>query len=522
MKLHTLDFICIALYVGGIVLLGAYFSRQQRSTRDYFLAGKSMRWLPLAISMYASLFSSISYVAAPAMAFKDGIVYLMALAVFPVASVLAILIFIDFFTRLRITTVFEYLESRYNGVVCLVSLIGYMVFRATYAGIVVYSLSLVLHITMQLPLVPMMIAVGIGAIIYTYLGGMKAVIWTDVLQFFVLLSGIFLVLYLAIDKIPGGMAEAWRLASETEKLNVIQTDVMTDTGINGFVIWLLIPFGCIDFLGSKSVDQMNVQRYLSAKTPGNAKMALLTQSFFTLPVWILLFAVGTCLFAYYHHNPSTVVAGFVDGNKHDRIFPYFIYEVMPIGARGFMIAALLAAAMSTMDSVLHVLSTISITNIYKKYFHPEADDAESLRLAKNLIVFWGVLIILAAVSMQNIESILKTVNKVIGIFVGPTMGIFLLGMFSRRMNWQGAICGLVFGFSSGYLLFIWKLPFTVYGMSSLLTVLVSGGVISLFFPAPPAVKTDGLMWQWHGFREALFGGPRDPGEMESNETTHPA
>jgi len=506
MPLQFLDYLCIALYMGTIIALGSYFSRSQRSTKDFFLAGKSMTWLPLAISMYASLFSSNSYVAAPAMAFRDGIVYLMALAVFPIASVFAILIFVDFFTRLRITTVFEYLEARYNRAVSLISLIGYMVFRGTYAGIVVYSLSLVLQITMGIPLVPTMVAVGIGAIIYTRLGGMKAVIWTDVIQFFVLLAGIFLALYLAIDKMPGGLAEAWRLAAETDKLKVIQTNVNTGSGINSFVIWLLVPFGVIDFLGSKSVDQMNVQRYLSAKTPRNAKMALLVQSFFTLPVWILLFAVGTCLFAYYHHNPSPVVDGFIKANKHDRIFPYYIFQVMPVGVRGFMIAALLAAAMSTMDSVLHVLATVMVTDIYKRYINPQADDRRNLTVARNLIVGWGIFIILAAIGMQNIESILRTTNKVIGIFVGPMMGIFLLGMFFRRMNWQGAICGLLLGFATGYFLFRWKLPFTVYGMSSLLAVLVFGGLSSLLFPAPAAEKTDGHMWKWHGFREMLVGG----------------
>ena len=522
MGLQPLDYICIVAYMAFIIGLGSYFARQQRSTKDYFLAGKSMRWLPLSISMYATLFSSISYVMAPAEAFQRDLQYLVSMMMFPVASVLAIILFIDFFTRLRITTVFEYLEARFNAAISLFMLAAYMLYRCLYAGIVVFTLSMVLHITMGLPLGVMIVAVGIGSIIYTTLGGMKAVIWTDVVQFFILVGGILLALYFAISKIPGGIDEVLRIASDADKLRLVNTDFdLTQR----YVVWTLIPFGIIDFLGSKSVDQMNVQRYLSARTGFNAKMAMLIQSFFSLPVWLLLFSVGACLFAYYQHFPSAAVQEAIAIGKYDRIFPIYIYETLPAGIRGLLIAALLAAAMSTMDSVLNVLSTISIVNIYKGRINPNVSDRQCLVAAKLVTVFWGVVVIVAAFAMINIESILKTVNSIIGIFIGPLMGVFMLGMFSRRTNSWGAFWGFIAGFTSAlYLKFLHpaifdeQITFTIYGTCGLVMTLSVGYAVSLLFAAPGTNRTEGLLWRWRGWREMLLGGVGESKKPKEEKT----
>lgn len=300
MTLSTWDYVCIFGYLALIIVVGGTFARQQKTSRDYFLAGKSMRWLPLAISMYATLFSAISYVMAPAEAFRHDLQYLVALILFPIASLLAIILFIDVFVRLNITTVFEYLEARFSGTVAFIMLGAYVVFRCLYAGIVVYTLSLVLHVTMGFPLQATMVGVGIGAVIYTTLGGIKAVIWTDVIQFFIMFGGLVVALAYAIGKLPGGLSEAYHTAAEAGKLRLVNTEFdLTQR----YVVWTLIPYGLVDFLGTKGVDQMNVQRFLSARSSASAKLAMLVQSCFTLPVWLLLFGVGMGLFAYYTRFP---------------------------------------------------------------------------------------------------------------------------------------------------------------------------------------------------------------------------
>ncbi|MBN2270858.1 MAG: hypothetical protein JXN61_09605 [Sedimentisphaerales bacterium] len=300
MNLHVIDYFCIVFYLLFIVILGSCFGREQKTTKNYFLADKSMRWLPLAISMYASIFSSISYIMAPAEAFRYDMQWFIALAMFPVASVFSIVLFIDFYTRLRITTVYEYLEARFNLLLSTIIVLIFTLYRCLYASIVVFSLSLVLHIIMGFPLMTSIVGTGAGAIIYTTLGGMKAVIWTDVVQFFFIVGGLVLALLIAINKIPGGVSEVIRITGEAGKLRVVNTEFDLSAR---YVFWTLIPYGLIEFMGSKTVDQINVQRYLSARSPQNAKLAMLVQSFFTMPVWFILYCVGMCLFAYYTIYP---------------------------------------------------------------------------------------------------------------------------------------------------------------------------------------------------------------------------
>jgi len=512
MKLAFIDYACIIGYMSFIIIFGSHFARQQTSTKNYFLAGKSMGWLPLAISMYATLFSSISYVMAPAEAFRHDLQYLICMAMFPIASILAVVFFIDFYLRLKITTIYEYIEARFNKCISWIILVTYIIFRAIYAGIVVFALSLVLHVTMGLNMKLMIVCVGIGAIIYTTLGGLKAVIWCDVAQFIVLFGGLILALFYAVSKVDGGFVEIWRVAGEAGKLRVINTDFdLTER----YVLWTLIVYGIFGFLGQKTVDQMTVQRFLSAKSPRSAKLSILVNSCFTLPVWALLFSVGMCLFAYYKVNPSPVVSQFIAEGKFDRIFPHYIFSVMPAGIRGIMIAALVAAAMSTMDSVLNVLSTVSIVSIYKKIINPDATDYQCLVRAKIMTIVWGLIVMALAFSMINIESILKTVNSIIGITAGPILGIFILAMFVRRANSPGAFIGVVLSFALVlyFNIFLPQITFTIYVVVGMVAALIFGYLASLFFPSPDAEKIGPLLWKWHGFKEMFFGGQRDTIEI---------
>ena len=507
--LQLADYVCIVGYLAFVIVLGSGFVRQQKTTNDYFLAGKTMTWVPLSISIYATIFSSISYVMAPAEAFRYDLQYLAALVLFPFVAVLAIILFIDVFVRLRVETVFQYLETRFNKAVSAIMMTSYIVFRCLYGGIVVYALSLVLHVVMGFPLKATIVGVGLGTVFYTSLGGIKGVIWTDVAQFFIMLGGIVVALVYAIHQVPGGFREAYDIAAAEGRLRWINTDFdLTQR----YVIWTLIPYGIVDFLGSKGVEQMNVQRFVSARSPFNAKMAMLVQSFFTMPFWLLLFGVGIGLFAYYRHHPSPEVAQFIAAKQYDRIFPHFIYSVMPVGMRGLMIAALLSAAMSTISSLFNVLSMLTTPGVsaaYARQFKQPLSGRGRVVMAKCLTVAWGLLVIVAALSMIRIESILKTVNSIIGIFTGPMTGIFLLGLFSRRANASGVLIGFVASFATGlYLQYGTKLTFTIFGTVELVVMLVVGSLASRCFATPEQSRIEPLLWRWHGWREMLFGGDK--------------
>ena len=506
MLLDPLDYLAIVVYILVVVGVGVYFARQQKSTSDYFLGGRSMGCFPLAASMYVTIFSSISFVMGPAEAFRQDLQFLVSLLFFPLASLLAVALFVDFFLRQGITTVFEYLELRFNAGVSTFIMVAYMLMRSLYAGIVVFTISLVIHVTMGVPLIPIMALVGTVTIVYTMMGGLKAVIWADVIQFFILYIGILSILGLVIGRVPGGMTEIWQTAAAAGKLRIVNWEFnLTE---HRYVVWTLVAYGIVDFLGAKSTDQMIVQRYLSAKSAFHGKMALLIQSFFSLPTWLLLYAVGICLYSYYSVFPSPIVQRYIDNNQFDMILPHFIYDVVPAGLRGLLIAALLAAAMSTISSVLNTLSAVSETNIYRRWLRPNAPQREQLVVGRLLTLGWGIIIIVAAVAMIDIESIMRAAVGIIGMFVGPILGVFLLGMFSRRTNPRGVTLGLLAGFSfSLYLNYLTSITFTVFGVGSLMATLLTGYVASLFFDSPSSEDTAGLLWQWHGWRETFLGGP---------------
>lgn len=519
MGLQFADYACIVGYLLFVIVLGSGFARQQKTTKDYFLAGKSMSWVPLSISIYATIFSSVSYVMAPAEAFRYDLQYLAALVMFPFVAVLAIILFIDVFVRLQVTTVFEYLEARFSRSVSGLMMLSYIVFRCLYAGVVVYALSLVLHVVMGFPLKATIVGVGLGTVLYTSLGGIKGVIWTDVAQFFIMLGGIIAALIFAIRQVPGGFSEAYDMAAAAGRLRWINTDFdLTQR----YVIWTLIPYGIVDFLGTKGVEQMNVQRFVSARSPFNAKMAMLVQSFFTMPFWLLLFGVGIALFAYYHHHPSPEVSRFIAARQYDRIFPHFIYSVMPVGLRGLLIAALLSAAMSTLSSVFNVLSMLTTDGVYSFYtkrLKREPSPAGRVRSAKVMTLVWSALIIAAALSMIRIESILSTVNSIIGIFTGPLTGIFLLGMFTRRANAPGVLIGFALSFAIGlYLQQCTDVTFTIFGTTELIVMLLVGTIASRFFAAPEPGRIEPLRWRWNGWRSMIFGGgATDPAPAAKGE-----
>jgi sodium-coupled monocarboxylate transporter 8/12 len=372
-----------------------------------------------------------------------------------------------------------------------------------------------------------MVGVGIGAVIYTTLGGIRAVIWTDVVQFFIIVGSLLVTLFFAAGNTPGGFGEIVHIARDAGKLRIINTDFDLT---HRYIFWTLILYGFVEFIGVKTVDQMNVQRYLSAKNARNAKIAMFTQSFFTLPVWLLLFAVGMSLYAFYQYHPSPEVADFIADGKYDRILPHYIGTVMPIGIRGLLIAALMAAAMSTMDSVLNALSTISVVNIYKK-IKPKVSDAQALKMAKILTVFWGIVVTLLAWLMIDIKSILVTIQSIAGILVGPVLGIFVLGMFTRRSNWQGALSGMIaalipliiikygaailasfYGMLGldmsipDWLSYLSKVTFTVYGIIGLVISTSVGYSFSLLF-RPPDKNIDIVLWKARGWKEMLLGNP---------------
>ncbi|OGG04360.1 MAG: hypothetical protein A3F83_02825 [Candidatus Glassbacteria bacterium RIFCSPLOWO2_12_FULL_58_11] len=524
-SIGALDYAVLVTYFITVILIGLYFTRRQTSTNEYFLASKSIPWLPLGISMYVTQFSSISLLMNPAETFQYDLQFLSYNLVIPLAAAVTIVIFIDLYSRLSITTAFEYLELRFNGALRLLCSVIYLLARGLYAGIVLFSLALALSVVTGIDIVIVLLLVGTVSIIYTLLGGMRAVIWTDVMQFCVLFSGVLFSLWLIVNKLEGGLGELIDLGLAHNKFRLVNPAEFSFS--QRYTFWGLMFFGMTLFLSHKGTDQLNVQRYLSGKSTAHSKGALLFSAFVSPPIQALLYFLGIGLFVYYLKHPDPHVTHLIADNDIKSIYPYFIVSLVPAGLRGLLLGGLLAAAMSSIDSVLNTLSAVTVTDIYKRWLHKGVDPVRELLVAKLMIVLWGLVVTSFAFAMMDVQSLLETVNTVLSVFLGQLLGVFLLGVLSSRATGWGVLIGaalgqltillirynlihildgrLVFSLSSGVgeglcgesISFIWYLP------AGATVTIVVGYLASLLFAAPEKEKIKPYMWKWLGWRKVV-------------------
>lgn len=488
------DYSALALYLLAVVAVGFYCGRGQHNIKDFLVAGGSARLIPLSLSMFASLFSSVSYLGMPAEAYRNDVQYFVGYAMFFPAAFISCYLFIEFYRRLNIYTVFEYVEKRYNAPIRTLAVILFIVYRALYVGLVVYAISLAVHVTTRFPLHMVIIFIGVSAVLYTSVGGLKAVIWTDVMQFFVLGGSIIIILCFLCKNIDGGLSELISVGNEHQKFKLANFSFSLTLRIT---FWGAMLGHFATFMAQKGADQVTAQLYIAGRSTKEAKRALMLGPFFSVTMMTLLVLCGIGFFVYYTQHPNAQVAEYIANNQHDKILPFFVVNVMPRGIRGLIIAGLIAAAMSTVDSVLTSMSTSTLIDVYKRWLKPQASDSHYLVASRIFMVFWGIVIIcLALFIIPLFSSIVKAANSVIGPLAGVILGIILLGMFSRRTNAAGVFVGILAGLGVVvYIFFCTKVMFMLYAVFGLASTTVVGYVASLFFARPKPEKIEGLMWK---------------------------
>jgi SSS family solute:Na+ symporter len=518
-QLATFDYVVLFAYMALVIGLGVFVSRGNDDSTDLLLAGRSANWLAVAASMYASFFSSISFLAMPAETFRHDWQYSLGMLMMPVAAFVAGYLFVEFFYRLQVFTVYQYAEKRFNNPVRVLLALIFVLGKSLHAGLVVYGGALALSIATNIALPWVILMVGLTAIVYTCVGGLKAVIWTDVLQLFVLSGAIVLMLVFAVSELRGGLGEAVRLSAENGKFNFVGdrlsvTARLTLPGVlvGAFAAWL----------SQKGVDQVNTQLYLAGKSAKHARHSLLLAPIISIVVGCSLYALGTVFWVYYQQNPDPNVAQFVANNQQDRIVPYFVINSLPIGIRGLVVAGLFAAAMSTLDSLLNALATISLVDFYRNWINPNPSRREETFVARGFMLLWGALITACAAWLIPAlgDSMIDISNRIIGFAGGPVLGVFLLGMFSRRASATGVVIGALVSFASLIALFIvgqrnesMRVSFVLYSVIGIVESIVVGYLASLLFPPRDARRADGLLWYdvvWRGWQresEAVAASP---------------
>jgi len=439
-----LDYTIFGGYLAASVGVGLFSARGSKSLGDYFLAGRGMGSVLIAMSILAALFSGISYLAGPADVYKNGFGFGYAVLAFFIATPFAAIWMLPKFCQSRYFTAYQFLEERFSLPVRLLAS-GLFIFRVSlWLAAATYAPALALEKVTGLPLWITILATGSLTTIYTALGGMRAVIWTDVLQLIVLFGGQFLIAYVAIGKIPGGLDGVWETALADGRMDLSFTFSFSER-IN---FWSLLLAAAFLHLVQMATDQVSVQRYLSAGGLKEAQRSLWIKLWFILPVLVLFYGTGLVLYAFYKVHGDPLAAGLIA--KEDQILPYFVVTELPSGLPGLLIAAIYAASMSTISAGLNSLASATVVDFKQRLSSaPVGTEAKQIGNARWITVGYGILVMALAFAVSLMKgNLVESVNSVIGLIGGPLLGLFFLGMFTRRADSRGALTGCLTGFIS--------------------------------------------------------------------------
>ena len=431
MRIGWLDLVVIAAYLVGITTFGVRFRKGQQDIRDYFLGGRTTPWWALAFSIVATETSTLTIIGTPALAFAGNLGFLQLVIGYLAGRVLIVLLLLPQYFRGEFYTAYQVIEQQFGLRMKSAAATTFLVTRALADGVRVAAVALVVSVALGTGGVTSVIIILVLTLLYTFEGGMKAVIWTDVIQLGIYLAGAIAVFVLLLDRVPDGWREVEAVAAGVGKFQVFDFGFsLTKT----YTFWSGLFGGAFLTMASHGTDQLIVQRLLAARSERDAKLALLSSGVVIFAQFALFLVIGVMLFAYHQHSPLIVA-----GESTDRIFPEFVVREMPAGLAGLVIAAVFAAAMSTTSGTLNSLASSSIVDFGRQ----KRDAAEFLRMSRWVTLVWGVVI--GALALVRWGPVLEAGLTIASITYGSLLGLFLLGRLLRRATPAGALVGMFAG-----------------------------------------------------------------------------
>jgi SSS family solute:Na+ symporter len=450
MGLDKLDLAIIALYLVGITLFGLRFRKRQRSLRDYFLAGRDIPWWAIALSIVAAETSTLTIISIPGLAYDTNLTFLQVVMGYLVGRVVISFVLLPHYFRGDLYTAYELIERRFGRGLRSLTAGLFLLTRAAAEGVRVYAVSIVVAIALGTGEVASIAIITALTLIYTFEGGLAAVIWTDVVQTAIYVGGTLVGLVTILHLVPGGWSAIHAAAATAGKLQVF--DFTAKFGIP-YTFWVGVIGGAFFITASHGTDQLIVQRLLAARSQKQSVAALLSSGVAILFQFALFLMVGVMLWAFYRVPSATF-------GKPDRIYPTFIVSKMPHGISGLLIAAILAAAMSNLSAALNSLSSSTIMDFLLR-FRPQTDERARLRFSRLATLFWAMVLFgLALLALQKVGRVVEVGLQIASVAYGALLGVFLLGVVTRRANQRGAMVGMLFGFGVGLYLWSTHLPWT--------------------------------------------------------------
>ena len=439
--MNTIDLIIFLAFTIGVVVFGCSFYKRDHSSAELTQAGRSLPGWVVGMSIFATYVSSISYIGYPGKAFaSDWNAFVFSLSI-PIASYFAARYFVPFYRNGNSVSAYAFLEEKFGRWARFYASACYLLTQIARMGSILYLLAVPMHILMGWNMHIVIIATSIGIIIYSMLGGLKAVIWADAIQGIILIGGALLCLGILCFSMPGGVAQVFDLAIHSPEGNKFSLGEFSGD-LTSSTFWVCLIYGIFINLQNYGIDQNYVQRYHAAKTDRDARFSALFGGYLYIPVSALFFLIGSALYSYYTAHPGLLPADIA--SKPDYVFPFFIVNGLPIGLRGLLIASIFAAGMSTVSTSVSSAATIILTDYYKPLTNNTSERRQVfvLRLSSAVV---GIIGIFVAIAMLSVESIIDAWWKLSSIFSGGMLGLFLLGIIPRKINKMAALAGCVTG-----------------------------------------------------------------------------
>ena len=430
------DWLIVGAYIVGTTLVGHHLKGKQHSTRDFFLGGRNLPWYAVTASTIATTISAVTFIGVPALVYAtDGnYVYLQLALGGVIARYLVARFLVPLYYEKEFYSPYEYMEDRLGPVVGRITAGMFFLGGVLGQGVRVYGTALVLELVTGWSLTESIVLIAVFAVLWTWMGGIAAVIWTDFVQFFILVAGGIAALVFVADALPDHWGTLVEVGQQAGKFRTFDFSLDPRLAFTFWAALLAMPFQNVAVYGT---DHLFVQRLLCCRNQREAQKAVLWSNIGEL-VPVLMLTVGAGLFAFYQvHDLPADLAGLV-AERTDRIFPAFIISEIPTGLKGLLIAGILSAAISSLDSILAALSQISLTMFYKPFINPGASESYLLKVSRLLVIFWGT--VLAVMAWQFSASELDLVTLAFSMTTytwGPMLGLFMLSMLAKRYRVAG-------------------------------------------------------------------------------------
>jgi len=457
MNLHWLDITTLVVYMSALVAMGIYFSRKNTSTEEYFVGGRSFSGWVIGLSMIGTSISSVTFLAFPADAYKTAWLRFLPNFTLPLTVLLAAYFFLPFFRRTKIVSAYEYLEDRFSPSIRVYGAVTFIIGQLIRLALILFLVSILMHEITGYSAVVSVLLAGVLVAAYTIVGGFNAVIWTDVLQTFILVFGGIVILIIIVSAMPGGLSQIFEIANADNKFAIAE---LTNGRLNP-VTWgfslsektglMMLFVGLTVWLQEYGTNQNVIQRYAAAKSMKEARKGLYTIGILNIPIWAFYMFLGTALYAYFQVNPSSEAMEMLDGTqKAEHIMPFFILNYMPPGVAGIVIAAALAAAMSSLDSSINAISTVTVNDIYRRHYVKDREDKHYLHVAWLAAGIASIFMVIGALILiySDTKTIQDAATILSSVVMGGVFGVYLLGFVTERANsksvWLGIAVTFVF------------------------------------------------------------------------------